>query len=178
MAELTTLARPYAKAAFEYADANNILSEWAEMLGALATVVAEEKVAKLLSDPAATSEQNASSLIEIMGDTLNAKGQNFVRNVAANKRIQLFGEISTLFDLLKSQREQVLDVEITSAYEIKDNEQSKLSEALSKNLNRQVTLTCETDASLIGGVLIHAGDTFIDGSVSGRLAKLADAMNS
>lgn len=178
MAELTTLARPYAKAAFEFADANNALTEWAKMLGELAVVVSEEKVAKLLSDPSATSEQNATTLVEIMGDSLDDKGKNFVRNVASNKRIGLFGEISQLFDLLKSQRERVLDVDITSAYEMNDEEQRKLAEALSKNLNRQVTLTCDTDASLIGGVMVHAGDTFIDGSVSGRLAKLAEAMNS
>ena len=178
MAELTTLARPYAKAAFEYADANNALSSWADMLGALAAVVAEEKVAKLLSNPAATSEENASALIGIMGDTLDDKGQNFVRNVASNKRVGLFGEISKLFDLFKSQREQVLDVEITSAYEMLDGEKSKIADALSKNLNRQISLTCDTDTKLIGGALIHAGDIFIDGSVSGRLAKLAEAMNS
>lgn len=178
MAELTTLARPYAKAAFEFADANNVLAGWSEMLGSLAAVVADERVAKLLSDPAATSEQNAESLLALMGDALDAKGQNFVSNVAANGRISLFGEISKLFDLLKSQREQVLDVEITSAYEIQDHDQAKLAEALTKNLNRQVTLSCDTDKSLIGGALIHAGDTFIDGTVSGRLAKLAEAMNS
>lgn len=178
MAELTTLARPYAKAAFEYADANNALSNWATMLSELAVVVVDEKVAKLLSDPAATSEENASALITLMGDSLDAKGQNFVRNVAANKRIDLFGEISKLFDLMKSQREQVLEVEITSAYEMQNGEKSKIADALSKNLNRQVTLTCDTDTSLIGGALIHAGDTFIDGSVSGRLAKLTEAMSS
>ena len=178
MAELTTLARPYAKAAFEYADANNALSNWAGMLGALASVVAEEKVAKLLSDPAATSEENASALVALMGDSLDAKGQNFVRNVAANKRIGLFGEISKLFDLMKSQREQVLEVEITSAYAMQEGEKTKIADALSKNLNRQVSLTCDTDTSLIGGAQIHAGDTFIDGSVSGRLAKLTEAMSS
>ena len=178
MAELTTLARPYAKAAFEYADANDALAQWSEMLGSIAAVVADEKVSKLLSDPAATSEQNAKTLVDIMGDALDTKAQNFVSNVASNKRIALFGEVSKLFDLLKAQREQVLDVEITSAYEVNNEEQAKLSSALSKNLNRQVTLTCDTDASLIGGALIHAGDTFIDGTVSGRLAKLAEAMNS
>lgn len=178
MAELTTLARPYAKAAFEFADANGALPQWSEILKSLAAVVADERVAKLLSDPGATTEQNAQTLIEVMGDALDEKAQNFVSNVALNKRLGLFGEISKLFDLLKSQREQVLDVEITSAYAVSDEEQSTLASALSKNLNRQVTLSCDTDTRLIGGALIHAGDTFIDGTVSGRLAKLAEAMNS
>lgn len=178
MAELTTLARPYAKAAFEYADANDALSSWSEMLQDLAAVVANEKVAKMLSNPAATSEQNASALLDIMGDSLDGKAKNFVKNISANKRIDLLGEVSALFELLKAQREQILDVDITSAYDLTEDEQKNLAEALGKNLNRQVTLTCDTDASLIGGALIHAGDTFIDGTVRGRIAKLADAMNS
>lgn len=178
MAELTTLARPYAKAAFEYADASNSLPRWSEMLQALASVVANDKVAKMLSNPAATSEQNASALLDIMGDSLDDKAKNFVKNISANKRIDLLGEVSALFELLKAQREQILDVDITSAYDLSEDEQKNLASALGKNLNRQVTLTCDTDASLIGGALIHAGDTFIDGTVRGRIAKLADAMNS
>lgn len=178
MAELTTLARPYAKAAFEFADSSSALADWSAMLASLAAVVADDKVEKALSNPAATTEQNAETLLVLMGDTLDAKAKNFVSNVAANKRTALFGEISQLFDLMKAQREQVLDVAITSAFEVQEDQQTKLAEALSKNLNRQVTLSCDTDANLIGGALIHAGDTFIDGTVSGRLAKLAEAMNS
>lgn len=176
MAELTTLARPYAKAAFEYADASNSLDVWSSALQSLAVVVANEKVAAALSNPLATTEQHAQTVIDLMGEDLDSKTQNFVRNIAANKRLPLLGEISELFDLMKANREQVLDVKIASAFDMSDEQQAKLADALGKNLKRNVSLEVETDKDLIGGALIHAGDTLIDGSVKGRLAKLTDAI--
>jgi F-type H+-transporting ATPase subunit delta len=176
MAEITTLARPYAKAAFEYADAANTLDAWSGALQELAVVAADPKVAQALSNPLATTEQHARILIDLMGEDLNEKMQNFVRNMAVNKRLNLLGEISKLFDLMKANREQVLDVKILSAYEISEEQQNKLAEALSKNLNRKVVMEVEADSSLIGGAVIHAGDTLIDGSVKGRLTKLKEAI--
>ena len=176
MAELTTLARPYAKAAFEYADASNTLDAWSSALQQLSAVVADEKVSTSLSNPLATTEQHAQTLIGLMGEDLDAKVQNFVRNIADNKRLSLLDEISQLFDLMKANREQVLDVKIQSAFDMSDDQQASLSDALSKNLNRKVSLEVETDSSLIGGALINAGDTLIDGSVKGRLTKLTEAV--
>ena len=178
MAELTTLARPYAKAAFEFADDNAALDHWSGALQSLAAVVAETRVADRLSDPLATSEQHAQTLVDLMGDSIDGKIQNFVQNLAANKRLGLLAEISSLFDLMKSNREQVLDVRISSAYELSDQQEKTLAEALGKNLRRAVTLECEVDESLIGGAFINAGDTIIDGSVRGRLTKLTETMNS
>lgn len=176
MAELTTLARPYAKAAFEYADSANALDLWSKALSELALVVTDEKVSDLLSNPLNTTEQNTQLLISLMGEELDSKVQNFVRNISTNKRLSLLGEISELFDLMKANREQTLDVKIQAAYELTDAQQAKLSEVLSGSLKRKVALEVETDTSLIGGVLIHAGDTLIDGSVKGRLAKLTEAI--
>lgn len=176
MAELTTLARPYAKAAFEYADESSSLDAWSTALQQLAAVVTEDKVDAALSNPLATTEQHAQTLIDIMGDSLDAGQQNFVRNMAGNKRLGLLAEISQLFDLMKANREQMLDVKIQSAFDMDSDQQSKLADALSKNLKRNVSLEVATDKSLIGGVLVHAGDTLIDGSVKGRLTKLKDAI--
>lgn len=176
MAELTTLARPYAKAAFEYADNANALDNWSKALQALSAVVADEKVSVALSNPLATTEQHAQIVIDLMGEDLDAKAQNFVRNMAANKRLGLLAEISELFDLMKANREQILDVKIQSAFDMNDEQQARLADALGKNLKRNVSIEVETDNSLIGGALIHAGDTLIDGSVKGRLAKLTDAI--
>jgi len=176
MAELTTLARPYAKAAFEYADNAGTLDSWSKTLSELSLVVNDSKVANLLSNPLNTTDQNTEVLTRLMGDDLDAKMKNFVSNLSANKRLALLGEISALFDLMKANREQTLDVKIQTAYELTDAQKSTLSETLSGNLKRQVALEVEADESLIGGVLIHAGDTLIDGSVKGRLAKLTDAI--
>ena len=178
MAELTTLARPYAKAAFEYAETAEQLDAWSQALRTLAAVIVDPKVSVRLSDPLATAEQHAQTLMELMGSELDPKVQNYIRNLATNKRLPLLAEISGLFDLMKANSEQILDVKISSAFELSDAQKSSLSDALSRNLQRKVTLECNTDAGLIGGVTIHAGDTLIDGSVKGRLAKLNEAIAS
>lgn len=176
MAELTTLARPYAKAAFEYADSANTLDGWSKALQQLAAVCADEKVAAALSSPLATTEQRAQILVDLIGEDLDEKVKNFLGNIAYNKRLGLLSEISSLFDLMKANREQVLDVNIQSAFDMSDAQQSKLADALSNNLKRNVSLEVTTDESLIGGALIHAGDVLIDGTVKGRLAKLSEAI--
>lgn len=176
MAELTTLARPYAKAAFEFADSANALDTWSKALQSLSAVITDEKVSIALSNPLATTEQHAQTVIDLMGEELDAKAQNFVCNIAANKRLELLTEISELFDLMKANREQILDVKIQSAFDMTEEQKNKLADALGKNLKRNVSLEVETENSLIGGALIHAGDTLIDGSVKGRLAKLTDAI--
>lgn len=176
MAEQITLARPYARAAFEYADAAGSLEAWSRGLQQLALVAANKKVAAALSDPLSTTDQRTRILTDIMGDELDSGMKNFVHNMADNKRVDLFGEISQLFDLMKADREKVLDVKLQTAFDLNDAQRDKLAEAISKHLNRRVALEVETDNSLIGGALIQAGDTLIDGSVKGRLGKLKDAI--
>ena len=176
MAELTTLARPYAKAAFEFADGTNGLDSWSKALQELSAVVADVKVSAALANPLATTEQQAQTVIDLLGERLDAKAQNFVRNIAANKRLALLAEISELFDLMKAEREQILEVKIQSAFDMNDEQRARLADALGKHLKCRVSLATETDHSLIGGALIHAGDTLIDGSVKGRLAKLTEAI--
>jgi len=178
MAELSTLARPYARAAFEYAQAAGDLAGWEAMLNQAAAVVATEVVNKLIASPSLTSEQVAQQFIELLGEELNDKGQNFVSTLAVNKRLALLPSIAEQFALMKANIEKAVDVEVTSAFDLADDTAVKLETALATNLERQVRLTSITDSSLIGGVVIRAGDTIIDGSVRGRLAKLAEAMNS
>lgn len=177
MAQLTTLARPYAKAAFAYAGEQDKLDLWSETLQQLAAVLEQEKVVTALSNPLSTTEQNAQTLMGLMDEGLDSKIQNFITHVSVNKRLGLLPEISRLFDVMKANREKVVDVKVQAAYDVSEEQRTKLSEALSKNLNRSVSLEVETDSSLIGGALIHAGDSLIDGSVKGRLAKLSEAIN-
>ena len=178
MAELSTLARPYARAAFEYAQAMGDLAGWEAMLNQAAEVAQQSVVVKLLSSPSLPSDQIAKQFIELLGEELSDKGQNFVSTLAANKRLALLPEIAAQFAVMKANIERAVDVTVTSAYELTDDIATKLESALATNLDRQVRLTSEVDQSLIGGVVIRAGDTIIDGSVRGRLAKLAEAMNS
>ncbi len=178
MAELSTLARPYAKAAFEYAREHNTLAQWSEQLATAAAVSADERITALLGNPALTAEQQAESLVQVCGDALGREVKNLVAILAANKRLPLLPEIHAQFATFKANQEKSVDVEVVSAFDLADAAVEKLAGALSKKLEREVKVSTTTDKDLLGGVLIRAGDLVIDGSVRGRLNKLAEAMNS
>jgi len=178
MAELSTLARPYARAAFEYAAQAGELKSWSESLATAGSVAQQPDVVKLLSSPSYTAQQQAATLIEICGDALDQKGQNFLSVLSENHRLQLLPEISLQFDVLKANREKAVDVELVAAHELDAEQQQKLSDALSAKLERKVNMQVSLDKSLLGGAVIRAGDTVIDGSIRGRLAKLAESLHS
>ena len=178
MAELTTLARPYAKAAFAEAVENNALVEWSEMLSLAAQFAADTDFAKILVHPALTAQQQATALTDLCGDKLNQSGKNFLVILGENKRLTLLPEIVEAYEELKAAQEHAVEVTVTSAFELTDAQQETLSQALKNKLQCDVRLTGKVDQSLVGGVIIRAGDLVIDGSVRGKLAKLAEAMNS
>lgn len=177
MAELSTLARPYARAAFEYAREHDAVSAWADQLATAAAVAASERVAAALDDPSLTDEQQAATLNGICGEEIGTPMQNFVRILAANKRIPLLSEIYSQFQLLKANLEKTVEVEVISAFDLSENMTDRLAQVLGRRLEREVRVSTSTDPALLGGVLIRAGDTVIDGSVRGRLDKLAEALN-
>jgi F-type H+-transporting ATPase subunit delta len=178
MAELSTLARPYAKAAFSFANEQSALSEWSSALATLAAVVVDPKVSLVLENPAATNEQQVALLKELLNGDLNEKMLNLLEVLADNKRLSLLAEVSTQFDLLKYELEKELKVVVESAYPLTDGEASTLADKLRAKFGREVSLTSTTNPALIAGAIIRAGDVVIDGSVKGKLAKLAEAMNS
>jgi F-type H+-transporting ATPase subunit delta len=178
MAELTTIARPYAKAAFEVAAFADSLQSWSEMLAQLAKVVSNERVAEVLASPSLTGEQQAKIIIDLCGDEINEPLQNFVAVLSENKRLPLLPEIFALFDVLKAEREKTVDVEISTAFELADETELKLAQAIKAKLNRDVNIHSQIDKNLIGGMVIRAGDLVIDDSVRGKLNKLAEAMSS
>lgn len=178
MAELTTLARPYAKAAFEYAQAHQQLANWSAMLGLAAAVSQDATVQRVLTAPRLTSTDKATTFIEVCGDKFDAKVQNFIQALAENNRLALLPQIADQFELLKAEQEKSVDVDVTSAFALNAEQQDKLAKVLSARLGREVRLHAAEDASLIGGVVIRAGDLVIDGSVRGKIAKLAEALKS
>jgi F-type H+-transporting ATPase subunit delta len=177
MAELSTLARPYAKAAFEFARDNDALAQWSETLSLAAQITQQQQVAQLLSSPSLTSGQMAETFGGLLGDDLTTKAANFIGALAMNKRLLLLPYISEQFQALKAQQEQTVNVEVTSAFELSEAEAAQLTKALSTNLSREVKLSSTVDADLIGGVVVRAGDMVIDGSIRNKLAQLTDAMN-
>ncbi|MDE2052756.1 MAG: F0F1 ATP synthase subunit delta [Gammaproteobacteria bacterium] len=176
MADKSTIARPYAKAAFDEARDRGRLGPWSEALRTAAAVTSDARVEALLGNPRVTPEELAALVSEIAGSQLDEEGRNFVRTLADNRRLSLLPEISALFDELKSEAEGVVDVTVTSAAPLDDSQQGKLAAALERRLGRSVRLQCATDPALIGGAVLRAGDLVIDGSLRGRLERIAYAL--
>ena len=173
MADKTTIARPYARAAFADARAAGQLAKWSEALRIGAAVVQDDRVQNLIGNPHVTSQQLGQLVTEIAGSRLDEHGRNFVNALAENRRLAHLPEISKLFDELKDAEEGVVDVTVTSAAPLGEEQQRALIEALKRKLKRDVRLHTETDAALIGGAVIRAGDLVIDGSLRSRLQRIA-----
>ena len=178
MAELTTVARPYAKAAFQLAQSKALLAEWSAMLSLAAQVVADAEFANYLARPTLSAKDQAEALLAVVGDQFDEQGRNFVRQLASNKRLPALLAISLLFNELRAQAEGAVDVAVTAAFAMTDEQQAAMATVLTEKLSRQVNLTTAVDASLIGGAVIHAGDLVIDASVRGKLGKLRATLNT
>jgi F-type H+-transporting ATPase subunit delta len=176
MAEKATIARPYAKAAFEYAQAHKSFERWSKVLATGSAVVSEPAVAKLLTNPRVTPENLVALLADAVGDALDEHGRNFLTTLAHNRRLGLLPQIAAQFEVLRAEIENVADVRIISAVQLSEWQQQRFSSALKKRLKRDVRLHCEVDPSLIGGAILRAGDFVIDGSLRARLERLAGAM--
>ena len=181
MAELTTLARPYAKAIFEFAVSNSGLDTLAQELGAASSFSEDPMCQELLSSPVVPAEGVASFFTELLTQASQQVSEatiNLVKLLAENKRLALLPEIYALYLEFKAEQEKTLLVTVQSAYPLSNEQQTQLNKALSARLGRSIKIEATIDDSLIGGVVIQAGDLVIDGSVRGKLAKLADAINA
>lgn len=174
MAEKMTLARPYAKAAFEYACANNVIDDWSAMLQNAASMVRDSRVSKIISNPELTSEQRSSFFTK--QKLFDKSFCNFIGLTASYGRLTLLPEMSNGFELLKLNYNQEVDVLVTSAVELDNTQKEKLTEALNKKLSRKVNLTFTVDNELIGGMFIKMGDKVIDCSVRGQLKKMLSSL--
>ena len=173
MAEKSTVARPYAKALFELALERKRLGAWSEALALVAAVASDERVKKLLTSPHVTIEQLADLFIGIAGSKLDEAGRNFIRVLAANRRLDFLPEITAIYEKLKAAEENTVDVTVTSAVTLDREQQQKFSQAMSARLKRDVRLHCEVDSTLLGGAVLRADDLVIDGSLRGQLERLS-----
>ena len=177
MAETITVARPYAQAAFNYAAEQQALREWSDMLALLATVAADPDMVRVIESPQLTETQLADLIIDVCGDRLTDKCANFVRVLAANRRLELLPDIAALFEIQRQQAEGTIKAELVSAYPATDEQQARIIESLRRRLGKDIELSCSTDAGLLGGAIIRAGDLVIDGSVRGKLQRLGSALS-
>jgi F-type H+-transporting ATPase subunit delta len=173
---MTTLARPYAVAAFETALANNALPAWEGMLNSAALVVQDKQIIQLLDNPNMTVQQLSTLFCDVLAPVLDAEKTNFLRLLAENKRLPLLPDIALLFTSYRAEHEKSVDVNVVSAVVLDDVYQQKLTQSLAKRLQRKVSLHCSVDPSLIGGAIVRAGDTVIDGSVRGKLNRLLESL--
>ena len=178
MAELATLARPYARAAFEAAreDGDDGLDRWSRLLALLGGAITDEAVADVIAAPGLTAQGKAQIIVDLIGEELGPQGTNLVRLMAENKRLELAGEVSGQYEDLKDAFLRTLEVEVVSARKISEADLTTLSEKLAARFDKQIALTSRIDPSLLGGAMIRAGDTVIDGSIRGRLDRLADTL--
>lgn len=177
MSELTTVARPYAKAAFDFAVENTDIANWQEMLVFAGEVAKNDDIRNVLSS-ALAAEQLAELFVGVCGEQLNTHGQNFVKVLAENNRLSALPDISKQFDAFKAEYDKEIDVEVTSAVKLSKKQLDSMSAALEKRLARKIKLICNVDPALVAGVIIKAGDTVIDGSVHSKLNRLSDALQA
>jgi F-type H+-transporting ATPase subunit delta len=178
MAERITTARPYAKAIFALARKGNKLAETSAGLMRAAEVVADPRVRALLGSPHVTPVQLAEFVNGVAGATLDEHSRNFVSLLAQNRRLGFLPEIAALFEQMKSEVENAVDVEVTAASQLTPDQEKRYAVALQKKLGRAVRLHTRIDGSLIGGAVLKAGDLVIDGSIKGRLERLAIEMTA
>lgn len=178
MAEPSTIARPYAEAAFRLADESGKLAEWSAALANLAAVAADARVRAAAGDPNLSAAQVAGLFISILAGKLPADGENFVRVLADNGRLGLLGEIRAQYEALKNEREGVIEAEVISAFEMDGAQLADLVARLERKSGRKVKARVSVDKALIGGVKIVLGDKVIDGSARAQLGALEAALKA
>ncbi len=173
MSEIATLARPYAEAVFKRAKESDATAKWSEMLGFLSAVMQDKEIAAASGNPKISRQRLTALLLDICAGQVNDEGVNFVKLLVQNGRLSLVPHIAKLYEQYKADDEGYVDVDVLTAFSFSDEQQKQIAESLEKTLNKKVHINVAIDKSLIGGVLIRAGDRVIDGSIKGQLQQLA-----
>ena len=167
MSELTTIARPYAKAAFDFAIEQSAVEKWTEMLG-FAAAVAEDETVKAYLSSSLSAQKLANTVISICGEQLDQYGQNLILLMAENKRLSAIPAVFEEFKHHVEEYQAIAEVEVTSAQPLNATQIEKIAAAMEKRLARKVKLNCNVDNALIAGVIIRTEDFVIDGSSRGQ----------
>ena len=176
MAENSTIARPYAQAAFDLAKAKSDLSAWSDMLELASMVASDSNMAKAIDSPHVKDEDVVTLFLDVCGDKLNTEGKNFIRVLSENKRLNILNDIAIAYEQFRADAEGTLDAEVISAFPLSDEQQQNIVAGLKKRLGRDISLTTRVDDTLIGGAIIRAGDMVIDGTVTRHLDDLTHSL--
>ncbi len=176
MSSLTTLARPYAKAAFELAEAEQALTGWDDMLGLASDIVTEPSMASLLGNPDFSNTQAVELITGVAGEAFDRRFQDFLKVLTDNDRLSLLPQICELYQALREEAENRLSVKVVSAIPLDEEQTGRMQQALARRFDCEIELENEIDADIIGGAVVYAGDQVIDGSLRGRLQKLSNSL--
>jgi len=189
MAELSTIARPYARAAFESASAVHALGPWSEALSRAAAVVSDERVKHLIGNPHVPAMELTQMIYELSAGAASpretpanpARSREELRNLlqllAQNRRLPLLPEISLQFEALRADAENIATVEVRSARELTDAQAQRLRSALERRLGRTVKLSAQVDPGLLGGAVVQYEDFVFDGSLRRSLELMGSAIS-
>ena len=178
MAELVTIARPYAEAIFALAKERDELSKWSDMLTLLVTVFDDPRIQAAIANPKVTKADIERLILAVCGEQIDANARNFIQLLVENGRLSAVAEIRRLFDLLKSEDEGIVEAQISSAFPLDGQELEKIVSLLSKRYQKNISPTVDVDSDLIGGITIQVGDKVWDASVRGRLQEMAAALTN
>lgn len=173
MTDFTTAARPYANAVYDIASQTSALDSWGDALANMATVVSDVQMSELLNNPEMGKQQKGDMLIQVLGDKLDEQQRNLVKLMAENGRLSIMPDVWGQFEVARAKAENKVEAEVISAFELSAQQTDELVNTLKNKLGCDVTLTTTVDESLIGGVVIKAGDTIIDASMKSQLDSLA-----
>ena len=176
MAETSTIARPWARAVFEAAQSSGTFQQWSDLLGSLTQIVSDETMRSAIGHPRVTPEQLSDVINDVVGNVIGDTGKNFVRLLAAYRRLNVVPAIADAYRMLRAEAENRIEVAVVSATALDTGQQTAISAALKKRFSKDIDLSCSVDAALLGGAVIRAGDMVIDDSVRGKLERLAARM--
>ena len=176
MSSLTTLARPYAKAAFELAREEDALARWDDMLTMASTIASDAVLACLLESPHVSAADSAKMIADTAGEAFDGRFRDFLSVMATNGRLSLLPEITAIFQTLRAEVENRLHVTVVSAVPLDEDQAGRMTQALARRFECEIELENEIDKGIIGGAVVYAGDQVIDGSLRGRLEKLSNSL--
>lgn len=178
MAEISTIARPYAQAIFDLAKEQKRLNDWSGILKLLAQLVEDEHVKTIVQDAKINDSEKEAMILKICKGNLSAEGENLVKLLVENKRLLVIPFISESFETFKADEEGTLVANIVVAAKISKEETNEIVKKLEKKFSKKIEANIEIDKEILGGSVITVGDTVIDASVKGQLESLAFSMKA
>ena len=173
MAEISTIARPYAVAAYKLGKEQKALAKWSDMLGFATQVANDTKMQAYINDPKVVANDLQATFLKVCGDKLNENAQNLIKVLVEYGRLSILPAITDAFEELKAQDEGVLEAQIIAASKLSAAETKDLVKRLEEKFGKKIEATVSVDAEIIGGIKIIVGDTVIDASVKNQLQNLA-----